>query len=351
MKRKLLYFVMLVAVLGFVTIQSCKKDEVVVPKEYQAAMPEAPVPAVDGIVPFTGTGQAINLEWTASATNAIKWDVYFGDTETPDQVATGLSTNAYTAHVTKGGTYYWQVVTTDANKVESDSPVWSFQVNSNPAAPALTAPANNATAVSNAASLTWTATDPEDDDLTFDVYFGTTATPAPVKTGVTDLTFTPTLAPSTTYYWKIVAKDPFGGSSTSAVYSFTTGALPVVKFVANFDVAETSVQNGAYAYVNAFTKVDNSTIQATNWWDSGWTAKFVLDFVKNTIVMTPFTAVSGANTYICTGSGKINQTTGEIDLVYSVTKNGVLLENGTEIFTIKTAKSLSMDVVNKQPKL
>jgi hypothetical protein len=222
-------------------------------------------------------------------------------------------------------------------------------VNSNPNVPALTAPANNAVAVSNAVALTWTCTDPEEDELTFDMYFGTSATPGPVATGLTDHTYSPTLAPLTAYYWKIVAHDPYGGKSESAVYKFTTGALPVVKFVAAYNVAENSVQNGAYAYATAFTKVDNSTIQADNWWDSGWAAKFTLDYVKNTIVMTPFTFTSGASTYIASGSGKITQATGRIDLVYSVTKNGVLLENGTEVFTL-AGKSLSQSVTNKQPK-
>jgi len=222
MKRNILFFVMLLAVLGFTTMQSCKKDTVVQPKEFLAAMPEAPSPAVDAVVPFTGTGQAINLEWTGTATNAVKWDVYFGDTNAPDRVATGLTTNSYTAHVTAGGTYFWQVVTVDANNVESDSPVWSFQVNSNPGVPTLTAPANNATAVSKTVALKWTATDPEQDDLTFDVYLGTTATPGPAATGLTTATYSPTLAYNTTYFWKVVAHDPYGGVSTSAVFTFKT---------------------------------------------------------------------------------------------------------------------------------
>lgn len=349
MKRKILYFVIGLTILGIFTLQSCKKDEPVKQTLWLAAMPEAPVPAADAIIPFTGSGQQIILQWTGEATNAVKWDVYFGDSEEPDQVATGITANTYTAHVTTGGTYYWQVETTDANDITTRSPVWSFEVNSVPAAPVLTTPLNNAVAVSNTATLNWTCTDPESDDLTFDVYFGKTATPAVAASGVTALTYAPALSPVTTYYWKIVAHDPYGGSSVSPIYSFTTGALPVVKFVAAFNVAENSVQNGAYAYTTAFTKVDNSTIKADNWWDSGWAAVFTLDFVKNTIVMTPFTFVSGASTYIASGSGKINQTTGRIDLVYSVTKNGVLLENGVDVFTL-AGKGLYQSPVNKMPK-
>jgi hypothetical protein len=351
MKRKILFSVMLLLILVFSATQSCKKDEVVTPTEYVAAMPAAPAPAVDEVVAYTGADQTINLTWTGEATDAIKWDVYFGDSSDPELVSAQQSGNSYTAHVPVGGTYYWRVVTMDSRNMESESDLWSFQVNSNPDAPVLKTPADNATAVSNTAALTWTATDPEEDDLTFDVYFGTSATPAVLATGVTDLTYSPTLLPVTDYYWRIVSHDPYGGVATSPVWKFTTGALPVVKFVANYNVAETSVQNGAYAYTTKFSKVDNNTIQADNWWDSGWATKFTLDFVKNTIVMVPFTFVSGASTYIASGSGKIDQATGRIDLVYSVTKNGVLLENGTEIFTIAAAKSMDLGTeIKKKPK-
>jgi hypothetical protein len=38
-----------------------------------------------------------------------------------------------------------------------------------------------------------------------------------------DRTFVATdLAPATTYFWKIVSSDGFGGSSQSAIWSFTT---------------------------------------------------------------------------------------------------------------------------------
>lgn len=212
---------MLLTVLGLVTIQSCKKDEVVKPTDFVAAMPEAPAPAVNGIIARTAGTQTVNLTWNGTATNAITWDVYFGKSSHPAHVGTA-TTNAYTASITTGGKYYWQVVTTDNHGVESDGPVWSFQVNSNPGLSSLLTPANAATAVSNTSKLIWSCPDPEKDALTYDVYFGTSATPPVVAKGVSDTTFAPTMAYNTVYYWQIVAHDPFGGISTSVVKSFTT---------------------------------------------------------------------------------------------------------------------------------
>ncbi|HEY5138317.1 MAG TPA: hypothetical protein VIJ25_03225, partial [Methylococcales bacterium] len=205
MKRKLIFFVTLLTIFSLLTIQSCKKESPVKPTNYIAAMPDAPSPVADAVVPFTGTGQAINLTWTGAATNAISWDVYFGTKSSPALAASGVTSNAYTATVNKGGTYYWQVVTTDANNVESDSPVWSFEVNSNPNVPGTPVPALNALKVSCNPTIRWSATDPEGDALTYDLYLGTTATPPPYSTGLADtsLAITATLKPNTIYYWSV----------------------------------------------------------------------------------------------------------------------------------------------------
>jgi hypothetical protein len=58
----------------------------------------------------------------------------------------------------------------------------------------------------------------------YDVYFGTSATP-PLVTNTTSTTYnTGTLSASTTYYWKIVPKNSTGGAVGSLTWSFTTGA-------------------------------------------------------------------------------------------------------------------------------
>ena len=222
MKRKNIILVMLVALSCLFAVQSCKKASPVEPTGVVAAMPGAPSPAVDAVIPFTGTGQTINLTWEGTASNAINWSVYFGTGAIPALVASNVTANAYTATVTKGGTYFWQVSTTDANNETTTSPVWSFEVNSNPNVPVLATPADNATLVSSTAKLVWSASDPEGDALTFDVLIGTTATPGIAATGVTDTTYAPTLAFNTTYYWQIVAHDPYGGVSKSVIRSFTT---------------------------------------------------------------------------------------------------------------------------------
>lgn len=332
MKRNILRFIILLTVLGLVTIQSCKKDEVVKPTDFVAAMPEAPAPAVNGIIARTVGTQTVNLTWNGTATNAITWDVYFGKTSHPSHVGTA-TTNAYTASVTTGGKYYWQVVTTDNHGVESDSPVWSFQVNSDPTAATTPAPANSAVNVSATLStLTWVGADPEGDDLTYDVSFGTSATPPPVASGLTSASYTlaSALAPNTLYYWSVVTHDPFGGKSTSPVWSFTTGAAPVNTFVGNFNADEPAE---SYSYGVSFTMVNSTTIKTTNYWNSGWTGTFTLDFTKKIYTM-PFTQfTTTGNIWTGIESGSINTTTGKMQGTYTIWKNGVISEQGVHTYT------------------
>src|SRR5690242_10544716 len=68
--------------------------------------------------------------------------------------------------------------------------------------------------------LTWAASSGA---TSYDVYFGTSSSPAFVK-NVTTTSYAPgTLSNSTLYYWKVVAKNA-AGSTSSSVWSFTTGS-------------------------------------------------------------------------------------------------------------------------------
>jgi hypothetical protein len=91
-----------------------------------------------------------------------------------------------------------------------------------PGTPASPMPANGATGVTTAPLLTWTASGA----TSYDVNFGTTSPPPPAATGRPSNTYAPsTLAPSTTYYWQVVARNG-GGATTGPVWSFTTETSP-----------------------------------------------------------------------------------------------------------------------------
>jgi uncharacterized protein (TIGR02145 family) len=104
----------------------------------------------------------------------------------------------------------------------------SPQTNLSPSIPFDPQPADGATDNVINPSMSWSCTDPENDPLTFDVYFGTENPPAMVATAQIEVTFSPgLLAYSTAYYWKIVAHDNHGNSAESPVWTFTSIAEPI----------------------------------------------------------------------------------------------------------------------------
>ena len=96
-------------------------------------------------------------------------------------------------------------------------------INQPPEPPSSPNPDNGAENQSIEVDLSWTCTDPEGDPLTYDIYFGTEATPPLVTSGQTETTYDPgTLENNTEYFWKIVAHDDHSNTTEGPVWSFIT---------------------------------------------------------------------------------------------------------------------------------
>jgi hypothetical protein len=165
---------------------------------------------------------------------ATSYDVYLGTDATPDssefigtQIGTCYDPPGSLAYST---TYYWRVDARNSGGTTTGT-VWSFttgaQPVSPPSQPTNPSPSNAATNVAVTAATSWTN---GGGATSYDVYFGTDSTPdAGEFVGNQSATsFDPAgnLANSTTYYWRIDAKNA-GGTTTGVVWSFTTQA-PVV---------------------------------------------------------------------------------------------------------------------------
>jgi hypothetical protein len=171
------------------------------------------------------------LGWTASTdpeSGPVTYDVYLDQTDPPGLEASGVAQNSYDpGGLQYGVTYYWQIVAVDDYANRTPSSVWSFttEPNNAPAKPSNPAPADGADAVAVNVSLSWQASDPEGDPLTYDVFFGTSSNPPNVITdhGQTTYNLQP-LQYGETYYWKIVAKDDHQNQTEGDVWSFSTAA-------------------------------------------------------------------------------------------------------------------------------
>jgi len=114
------------------------------------------------------------------------------------------------------------VIYNNSNGYVDETVFFTFP-NTPPDAPINPYPADGETDVDLNVNLTWNCTDPDEDILTYDVYFGTINPPPLVKSNISTPIYDPgTLSIETTYYWKIVAWDFRGASNESTIWNFGT---------------------------------------------------------------------------------------------------------------------------------
>jgi glutaredoxin len=172
--------------------------------------------------------QCTDPEWY----DTLYFDVYLEQNDTtPDVLVsehqTGRSFKPNTLNLET--TYYWQIVATDSLGLTSTGPVWSFTTRGNnpPNTPSNPNPSNGSTGVPLNKILSWTGGDPNGDTVKYDVYFGKTNPPSKVTSNQSATSYNPgSLDPLTTFYWKIVAWDSFGATSTGPVWQFITSTAP-----------------------------------------------------------------------------------------------------------------------------
>jgi hypothetical protein len=190
--------------------------------------PSSPNPA-DG-----ASGQSItaDLSWTGGdpdAGDTVTYDVYFGTSSSPSFVTTESDPSYDPGTLSYGITYYWQIVAKDNHGASTSGLVWDFTTgaapNNPPYTPSSPNPADHATGQSITADLSWTGGDPDaGDTVTYDVYFGTSASPSFVTTKSNPSYDPGVLSDGTKYYWKIVATDNHGTFTSGPVWDFTTVA-------------------------------------------------------------------------------------------------------------------------------
>ncbi|MCP4423367.1 MAG: choice-of-anchor D domain-containing protein, partial [Chloroflexi bacterium] len=169
---------------------------------------------------------AIPLKWQGGDPDgdAVTYTVYLGTNPSPPQVAAGLGDTVYTPNSLQGHTtYYWQVVANDGHEITA-GPVWQFSTaNRSPYVPNTPTPVNGASGQPLTASLAWSGGDPDDDTVSYEVYFGAEFNPPLVASNITAVTYDPPgdLQVGNIYYWRIVATDGTDTSS-SPVWEFRT---------------------------------------------------------------------------------------------------------------------------------
>ncbi|WP_139955875.1 glycoside hydrolase family 78 protein [Flavicella sediminum] len=75
------------------------------------------------------TSNSISLEWSCVDldTDALLFDVYFGDTETPSLVSSDVENTTYDVSVDAEKMYYWRVDAKDGSGSITQGQLWSFE--------------------------------------------------------------------------------------------------------------------------------------------------------------------------------------------------------------------------------
>jgi hypothetical protein len=170
------------------------------------------------------------LQWSASIdpeSDPVTYDVYLGTTNPPSLALADRSATSYNpGELLYDQTYYWRISAKDNRSNESPGPVWSFTTVENlpPAVASNPDPPNGAGDLDpSSVVISFDSSDPENDPMTYNVYFGTASNPPLVASGFNGTSYPlGQLAYGQTYYWKIDCLDDYSNTTPGIVWHLKT---------------------------------------------------------------------------------------------------------------------------------
>ena len=161
------------------------------------------------------------LSWACDdPAETLSYDVYLGRDSNPPLVKEDINIKSYNSKddLEYNAEYYWRIVVWNNDGKSTKGPLWRFTTIKN--TPINPTPKDKAINVSIGTFLSW-----ECKANSYDIYFGRNNNlETPVATNITGNSYDPdTLNLNATYYWKVVACFSDTISTSSDVWSFTTG--------------------------------------------------------------------------------------------------------------------------------
>ncbi|MDP8239543.1 MAG: SUMF1/EgtB/PvdO family nonheme iron enzyme [Candidatus Hatepunaea meridiana] len=216
----------IIFLIGFaLLVSSCSDDDngnPVQPANDPPAAPSNPSPA-DSV---ENLDVDVILSWDCSDPDGdqLTYNLHFGTSEVPRMVSHDKTESSYEFHdLEYNQIYYWKVIVKDDHGHRTDGPVWRFTtINRPPDVPIDPSPADSVIDQALDITLYWNCNDPDDDSLTYDVFYGTSEDLELVSDNQSEQSYIPEgLEHSTTYYWKIDANDD-NLTTEGAIWRFTT---------------------------------------------------------------------------------------------------------------------------------
>jgi len=180
---------------------------------------------------LSATQSSIAFSWNAS-TNTNSYNLVVENLLTSDSTVQNTTQTQLTITLLRNTPYSWYIVSKSSKtSATAQSATWKFY-NSGPGVvtyapfPAdITSPTFGqiVTPTAGTVDLTWVGSVVAPDVIAnYDVYFGTTSTPAILASAITNnFLNNVTVAANTTYYWHVVTRDVSGNTSDSGLYQFS----------------------------------------------------------------------------------------------------------------------------------
>ncbi|KAF2955667.1 fibronectin type III domain-containing protein [Marinitoga sp. 38H-ov] len=284
----------------------------------------------------------------------IYYEIYLGTSQNSlTKIATTTEKEYKLNNLIEGKTYYWKIKVYDNKGAVSESDIKSFKTNTSPNIQNIYYPKNNSIGIERNVTLYWEATDSEKDKLKYDIYFGDTKNNL-VKVA-SDYVYTSyninNLENGKTYYWKIVAKDGFGGESESEIYDFTTNSPPVfskinyelyngLELKINWEVKDPEGQTIRFDLLESFEDSNYSTI-LYNVYDI---EKYLGRLLPDTNYYLKIRAIDEKNDYV---ESTITFKTNNIDTnIFTIERGNNNIENS--IIDLKEVNSNEYVFIEKQ---
>jgi hypothetical protein len=171
---------------------------------------------------------SISFYWNISPSTDY-YELYIKNLSTGTTIFRTVTGNLYSEALTPNTPYSWYVVSKSKLLTSTaTSDTWKFYVAGSsttysPFPAAVVSPIIDQaySAGTSAVNLQWMGSDVDGDIVSYDVYLGTTTTPALFKADVTGMSLNNVaVATGKSYYWKVVTKDTKGNTSDSELFRF-----------------------------------------------------------------------------------------------------------------------------------
>jgi len=219
--RKLFLFLLILCI-------GCRKDPEPLPAKAVLLLPRNNEICADGVI-ISASRTKILFKWEASK-NSDSYVLSIKNLESGQISSHSTDKTQLELELDRNLAYSW-FISSKNNKVsqEVSSDLWKFynpapaQTSFSPFPAELTAPRYGEVIPLSTATVTlrWSATDPDGDIDSYDVYLGNTSVPVLFRSGLkTAVLADLVLDRNKTYYWKIITRDTKGNRSNSDVYVF-----------------------------------------------------------------------------------------------------------------------------------